>query len=97
LIFDGVSMSSLAPKERNSRFRQAQLIHQDPYAALNPVRTVGKTLTDPLRLRSKQIGKDASWVNERAHELLNLVGLDPEEVLSKYPTTSPADSASAWS
>jgi len=85
LIFDGVSMSSLAPKERNSRFRQAQLIHQDPYAALNPVRTVGKTLTDPLRLRSKQIGKDASWVNERAHELLNLVGLDPEEVLSKYP------------
>lgn len=85
LIFDGVSMNSLSPKERNARFRKAQLIHQDPYAALNPVRTVGKSLTDPLKLRGKQIGKDATWVNERVHELLGLVGLDPEEVLSKYP------------
>lgn len=85
LIFDGVSMNSLPPKERNARFRKAQLIHQDPYAALNPVRTIGKTLTDPLKLRSKQIKKDATWVNERVHELLRLVGLDPEEVLSKYP------------
>jgi len=85
LIFDGVSMNSLPPKERNTRFRQAQLIHQDPYAALNPVRTVGKTLTDPLKLRAKQTGKNDSWVNQRAHELLGLVGLDPEEVLSKYP------------
>jgi peptide/nickel transport system ATP-binding protein len=36
-------------------------------------------------LRAKQIGKNASWVHERAYELLGLVGLDPEEVLSKYP------------
>jgi oligopeptide/dipeptide ABC transporter ATP-binding protein len=85
LIFDGVSMNGLPPRERNARFRKAQLIHQDPYAALNPVRTVGKSLTDPLKLHAKRIGKDATWVNERAHELLRLVGLDPEEVLSKYP------------
>ncbi len=85
LVFDGVSMNGLSPKERNAQFRRIQIIHQDPYAALNPVRTVGKTLTDPLKLRAKQIGRSASWVDERVHELLGLVGLDPEEVLSKYP------------
>ena len=85
LTFNGVSMNGLPAKERNAQFRKVQLIHQDPYAALNPVRTVGKTLTDPLKLRANQIGKNGSWVDDRARELLGLVGLDPEEVLSKYP------------
>lgn len=85
LVYDGVSLSSLSPKERYTEFRKVQLIHQDPYAALNPVRTVGKALTDPLTLRAKQIGKDKTWVRERAHELVRLVGMDPEEILYKYP------------
>lgn len=85
IIFDGVSMNSLPPGERNARFRKIQLIHQDPYAAINPVRTIGKALTDPLKLHAKKVGKDATWVNEQAHELLRLVGLDPNEVLYKYP------------
>lgn len=85
LIFDGVSMNSLPPKERNARFRKIQMVHQDPYAAINPVRTIGKALTDPLKLHAKRVGKDSTWVNERARELLRLVGLDPDEVLYKYP------------
>lgn len=85
LVYDGVVLSTLSPGERAQAFRKVQLIHQDPYAALNPVRTIGKSLTDPLKLRARQTGKDNRWVHERARELIRLVGLDPEETLYKYP------------
>jgi peptide/nickel transport system ATP-binding protein len=85
LVYDGVSLNSLSPGERYWAFRKVQLIHQDPYAALNPVRTIGKSLTDPLKLYAKRTGKDKAWVDARARELLTVVGLDPDEVLYKYP------------
>ena len=85
LIYDGVSLNSLSPGERNWTFRKVQLIHQDPYAALNPVRTIGESLTDPLKLNARRTGKDKAWVYKRARELLTVVGLDPDEVLYKYP------------
>ncbi|WP_117208996.1 ABC transporter ATP-binding protein [Allorhizocola rhizosphaerae] len=58
-------------------FRPIQLIHQDPYSALNPTRTIAQILRDPLRLRGHPFSK--------AEELLSLVGLDPSYVLSRYP------------
>lgn len=66
-------------------FRRIQLIHQDPYSALNPTRTVEATLRDPLKLRAAQARRPASWVGERAAELLSLVGLDPGYVLPRFP------------
>ena len=62
-----------------------QLIHQDPYSALNPTRTVEAILTDPLNLRAKQTGRDAQWVQRRMHELLELVGLEADYALPRYP------------
>jgi oligopeptide/dipeptide ABC transporter ATP-binding protein len=85
LVFDGVSLSRLSARERNAHLRKVQLIHQDPYAALNPVRTIGAALTDALKLRARQAGKDGNWVRTRARELIRLVGMDPEEILYKYP------------
>lgn len=81
----GTAMSALSMKNQQPYFRRVQLIHQDPYSALNPTRTIHQALADPLKLRAKQTGRTKSWIYERAEELLDLVGLDPDHVLSRYP------------
>ncbi|MGI5291793.1 ABC transporter ATP-binding protein [Nonomuraea polychroma] len=85
LAIDDVAMSSLKPKHRQPHFRKIQLIHQDPYSALNPTRTIHQTLYAPLSLRAGQTGRSSSWIEERAAEVLTLVGLDPGSVLARYP------------
>ncbi len=85
LIIDNVDVSALKPKAREPYFRKIQLIHQDPYSALNPTRTIESTLRDPLRLRAAQTGRPESWVNEQTEHLLSLVGLNPGYVLPRYP------------
>jgi peptide/nickel transport system ATP-binding protein len=85
IVIDGVPMSTLRPRARQPYFRRIQLIHQDPYSALNPTRTVHQTLDAPLTLRARQTGRGGSWRDERAAEVLRLVGLDPDHVLPRYP------------
>ncbi|WP_433359103.1 ABC transporter ATP-binding protein [Streptosporangium sp. CA-115845] len=85
ITIDGTPMSSLRPRQREPYFRRIQLIHQDPYSALNPTRTVHQTLDAPLSLRAGQTGRSRSWADGRARELLELVGLDPGYVLPRYP------------
>jgi oligopeptide/dipeptide ABC transporter ATP-binding protein len=85
IVIDGTSMSGLSHRRRQPYFRRIQLIHQDPYSALNPTRTIHQTLRAPLALRAKQTGRPKSWIDGRAEELLSLVGIDPGYVLPRYP------------
>ncbi|MCG5218512.1 ABC transporter ATP-binding protein [Streptosporangium sp. KLBMP 9127] len=85
ITIDGTAMSSLRPRDRQPYFRRIQLIHQDPYSALNPTRTIHQTLNAPLALRAKQTGRSRGWMDERAQEVLSLVGLDAGSVLGRYP------------
>jgi peptide/nickel transport system ATP-binding protein len=85
LIIDGQSMKALSVKARAPYFRRIQMIHQDPYSALNPTRTIRQILSDPLELRARQTGAATGWVSDRRAELLGLVGLDPDYVLPRYP------------
>ena len=73
------------PEAEKKRFRRAvQIIHQDPYASLNPIRNVTQILSAPLR-RHKLV-KSRSELKNRLQELLATVGLTPpEEFLKKYP------------
>lgn len=82
---NGVGLSSLRRKQRRIALQRVQLIHQDPYSALNPTRTVEAILTDALRLRAKQTKRDERWIREPMHELLTMVGLDAEFTLPRYP------------
>jgi oligopeptide/dipeptide ABC transporter ATP-binding protein len=84
LLWNGRDVAGFS-RDELSRFRLAvQLIHQDPYASLNPVRTVGQTLAEPLR--HHRLAKTRAEVRERSAELLSLVGMTPpEEYLGKYP------------
>ncbi|MEO3884621.1 ABC transporter ATP-binding protein [Nonomuraea sp. B5E05] len=85
VVIGDVPMSPLKPKQRQPHFRKIQMIHQDPYSALNPTRTVHQTLYAPLSLRARQTGRSRAWMEERAAEVLSLVGLDPGSVLARYP------------
>jgi peptide/nickel transport system ATP-binding protein/oligopeptide transport system ATP-binding protein len=59
--------------------RHIQIVFQDPYASLNPVRSVGEILADPLKVHGFEGDIDA-----RVGELLGLVGLDPN-IRDRYP------------
>ncbi|GIH25008.1 peptide ABC transporter ATP-binding protein [Acrocarpospora phusangensis] len=85
IVIDGTPMSGLRHRQRQAHFRRIQLIHQDPYSALNPTRTIYQTLHAPLALRARQTGRSKAWAEERARELLTLVGIDPGYVLPRYP------------
>ncbi|MEM3748038.1 MAG: dipeptide/oligopeptide/nickel ABC transporter ATP-binding protein, partial [Thermoproteota archaeon] len=84
ILFEGKDIWSLRKEEFAKFRRNAQIIHQDPYTSLNPVRTIFQSLAPPL-IRNKEVpnGKAAY---ERLKEVLTMVGLTPpEDFLNRYP------------
>jgi peptide/nickel transport system ATP-binding protein len=71
------------PAQQRSRAlrRRIQLIPQDPLGTLNPSRTVGATLTRPLRLRLEFPTQELSG---QIAGLLDAVGL-PQDFARRYP------------
>ncbi len=61
--------------------RRMQIVFQDPYSSLNPRRTIGQCLTEPLRVHGMARGREAT---KRAAALLDEVGL-PAASLSRFP------------
>jgi peptide/nickel transport system ATP-binding protein len=80
----GEDVSHIRGRGPLRRYRaQVQMIFQDPFASLNPVKRVAHHIERPLRIH-KAVPEDR--VHERALELLEAVGLVPPEVVAaKYP------------
>ena len=84
VLYGGTEVGSLTDEERRSFRRAVQIIHQDPYASLNPIRNVTQILRAPLQ-RHKLV-KSRSELKSRLRELLETVGLTPpEDFLKKHP------------
>lgn len=84
VLFEGKDINQLGKKEFAAYRQAVQIIHQDPYASLNPVQTVGDILRSPL-LHHKLV-KGRKEATQRAGELLELVDLHPiENFIDKYP------------
>jgi peptide/nickel transport system ATP-binding protein len=84
VLFEGKDIAHMSKSEFKSYRRAVQIIHQDPYASLNPVHTVGDTLCAPL-LHHKLV-KGRREATQRAGELLELVDCRPaENFIDKFP------------
>ena len=81
VVLDGRPVTGLKARELRERRREMQIVFQDPYASLNPRRTVLQTLREPLDLHA--IGTRAER-RRRVEELLDIVGLRAQ-VASRYP------------
>ena len=55
--------------------KRPQMVFQDPASSLNPSRTVGWILAEPLRIYGKY---DRGEIRRRVERTMELVGLDPE-------------------
>ncbi|MBC2857441.1 ABC transporter ATP-binding protein [Stappia sp. 28M-7] len=81
ILYRGRDVVSLRGDELMAFRRQVQTIFQDPFASLNPRRTVGDAVTDGLAIHGLAGRAER---HERARALLARVGLDPDYV-SRYP------------
>ncbi len=79
--FGSIDVSQARGTALTNLRRRMQIIFQDPYSSLNPRRTIGQTLTEPLAVHGIARGRAA---RAQAAALLHEVGL-PETALDRYP------------
>ena len=84
LWFNGHHINDMSEKEmRKIRGNEVSIIFQDPMTSLNPVYTIGNQIREVILLHTNKTKKEA---NDRARELLTLVGInEPEKRLKQYP------------
>jgi oligopeptide/dipeptide ABC transporter ATP-binding protein len=82
--YEGRDLSAMTKAEFKKYRRAVQIVHQDPYASLNPVHTIGETIRAPLLRHGLAHGRRQA--TDRAAELLSLVDLTPPgSYLTKHP------------
>lgn len=81
MIFQGTNLLSKSKREMRSIRKDLQVIFQDPFASLNPRRSIGQTLEEAMGILN--VVPKANR-RRRAIELLEQVGLK-EEHIDRYP------------
>ncbi|AOV08631.1 ABC transporter ATP-binding protein [Sporosarcina ureilytica] len=81
IIFNGQNIGELSYEEMRKLRRRMQMIFQDPYASLNPKKTIRQILLEPLRVHNMY--KPAERL-EKVIEILEIVGLS-EYHIDRYP------------
>jgi oligopeptide/dipeptide ABC transporter ATP-binding protein len=81
LFFNGQNITNLPFKVRRGLYREMQLVFQDPFSSLNPDRTIGATLAEPLESFGVSTRK---VVRRRTAEILERVHL-PADVVARFP------------
>jgi oligopeptide/dipeptide ABC transporter ATP-binding protein len=79
--FDGRDITNVRGSDLRALRRDMQMVFQDPYASLNPRKTIGSIIGAPLRLH-KTVARNK--VKTEVQELMRLVGLNPEHY-NRYP------------
>jgi peptide/nickel transport system ATP-binding protein len=75
VTFDGIDLAQQRTAGLARIRREAAMVFQDPFNALNPRMTIGQTLSEVLKVQGKVA---SSAIPERINELLDLVGLERE-------------------
>ncbi len=84
ILFKGSNITQTGSEAYREYRKSVQIVHQDPYASLNPTQTIRQIITTPLLVHNKV--KDRNHAERRATELLEIVDLTPaRDFLDKYP------------
>ena len=75
VVYRGERIDTLSARQMLPYRQRMQMIFQDPYASLNPRKSVRQTLEEPLRFHRAKI--TAVEVDERLAEVMEQVGVNP--------------------
>ena len=78
---DGTDILSLGKNDLRKFRENMQIVFQDPYSSLNPRMTIGKILSEPLRIHTDFSKKD---IHDKVNGLLETVGLNADH-FPRYP------------
>jgi len=81
ILYNNQNVFDFDSKELKKYRKNAQLIFQNPYSSLNPRMSIYETLCEPLKVHKIC---DKKEYKEKIDNILNLVGLKPEDK-AKYP------------
>ncbi|RDU35240.1 peptide ABC transporter substrate-binding protein [Neobacillus piezotolerans] len=81
VLFKGQDLANLAEKDLRDSRKSIQMVFQNPYASLDPRKTIRQLLSEPLEIH--RVG-DRKSRNERVMELLEVVGLSSYHA-DRYP------------
>ncbi|MBS4024346.1 MAG: ATP-binding cassette domain-containing protein [Clostridia bacterium] len=82
IFFKGENILKYNSKKVQNMRKNMQIIFQDPYSSLNPRRTVGEIISEPLIIN--KICKDKKVRDEKVNKLMETVGL-AERLINAYP------------
>ncbi len=81
VLFEGQDLAAARPAQMRTLRRRLQLVFQDPYASLDPRRTIGAQIADALVIHKLV---SPSFRPARVAALLDQVGLAPDHA-ARYP------------
>ena len=82
VLFEGQDITKLSKEEMRAKRKDMQIIFQDPYSSINPRKTVGQIIADPLEIN--KIITDKNQMEKRVRELMEIVGL-ADRLYGTYP------------
>jgi oligopeptide/dipeptide ABC transporter ATP-binding protein len=81
IFFEGENIFAYAGRALQEYRKKVQIIFQDPYSSLNPRRSAGSTIGEPLLVHHALNGRKRQ---EEVHRIMALVGLSREHA-ERYP------------
>ena len=93
ILLNGRDITRPARRERKDLCKQMQIVFQDPYSSIDPNKTIGWLIEEPLKIHG--IGKTKQERDEKVSQVLKAVGLD-ESYRTRWPNELSGGSASVW-
>jgi peptide/nickel transport system ATP-binding protein len=81
IVYDGSNITGLPESQLRPFRRRMQIVFQDPFSSLNPRRTVGAIIGQPLRIHGLA---NRNNVDAKVRSILERVGLNPSHA-ARYP------------
>jgi len=82
IIYKGKDITNLSRKDLKTFRKEVQIIFQDPYSSLNPRKTVGESIMEPMKVHG--LFSNSSECKSKALDILERVGLSAE-YFDRYP------------